>query len=170
MPFRAQLIVAAVLAALAFGGGWMVNGWRMDAKLASLQADHASVLEQQANAVVASVQAARQIEQKRTEIVESQRDIAIEQNEVLATDVAAGAAVSERLRGQLSALRARHASRIATPANGGQGEQDTDAIGLLIDMLQGMDGAGRELAEYADRLKIAGLACERTYDGVRDAQ
>lgn len=170
MFIRAQLIGAAVLAVLAFGGGWMVNGWRMDAKLANLRADHALVLEQQANAVVASVKAARQIEQKRTEIVESQRDIAIEQNEALATDVAAGAAVSERLRTELNALRARHAGGNSDAADRGQSQQGADTIGLLIDVLQGLDDAGRELAEYADRMRIAGLACERTYDGVRDAQ
>ena len=35
------------------------------------------------------------------------------------------------------------------------------------DMLEGVQSAGREVAEYADLLRVAGLACERAFDGIR---
>lgn len=37
------------------------------------------------------------------------------------------------------------------------------------DMLTGMESAGREVAEYADRLKIAGAACEGAWGAIRNA-
>jgi len=157
----------AAAALLAFGVGWVINGWRQEAQLARLEAAHAVLLKQQAQAVVASVQAARNEEKRRTAAVEKERDIAIEQNEALAADVAAGRTVSERLRSQLAALRASAGSGDPTAAERGQGQPSSDPIGMLIDMYAGLDEAGREVAEYADRLRIAGLACEKSYDRVR---
>lgn len=167
MSVRTRLISAAVLTALAFGTGWIAQGWRKDAKLASQQAEHAEVLEKQAQAVVASVEAARQEERRRTAAVEKERDYAQQQTEALAGDLAAGAAVSKRLRRELGTLRARYASRNTTATERGQGQQDTDTIGLLAELHARMDETGREVAEYADRLRIAGLTCEGSYDGAR---
>lgn len=167
MSVRTQLIGAAVLAALAFGAGWIAQGWRKDAKLASQQAEHANVLEQQAQAVVASVEAARSEEARRTAVMEKERDTAIEQTEALAADMAASAAVSERLRRELSALRASHAASDAIVTERSQSQQGTDTIGLLAELYARMDESGREVAGYADRVKIAGLTCERIYDETR---
>jgi hypothetical protein len=166
MPVRTRLIVGAVTLAMAFGAGWMSQGWRKDAVIAANQAQHANVLEQQAQAVVASVQAARVIEQRRTAAVEKERDNAQKQKDALADDLAAGATVSKRLRRELSALRAHHASRDPTIANRGQGERSTDTVGLLAELYARMDEVGRGVAGYADRLVIAGGACERAYDAV----
>jgi len=166
MPIQFKLIAAAVVAVVGFAGGWMANGWRHSAKLASVEAAHAQLLELQAQAVVESVQAARNEEQRRTAAVENERDIAIEQVEALGADVVAGRTVSDRLRTELNALRARHASRDTAAADGSPGQQSVDPIGLLIGVLEGMDAAGREVAEYADRLRIAGFACEAAYDSL----
>lgn len=163
MFIRAQVIGGAVLLTVGFGAAWIAQGWRYGAKLANLRVDHANVLEQQAQAVVASVQVARGIERRRAAAVEKERDHAIEQTQALVADVAAGRAVSERLQRELRTLRARYAGGNAAVAERGQGEQGTDTIGVLIDMYAGLDSAGREVAEYADLLKIAGLACERSY-------
>src|SRR5690606_202857 len=122
---------------LAFGVGWVINGWRYDAQQARLEAAHAAVLEKQALAVVESVQAARNEEKRRTDAVEKQRNDAIEQNEALAADVAAGRAVSERLRTELNALRARYAGSNTTAAERGEGQPGADPIGLLIGVLEG---------------------------------
>ncbi|WP_237173059.1 DUF2514 family protein [Paracandidimonas lactea] len=162
--YVAALAAGALLAGI---GAWTVQGWRTDAQLASLRADHAAVLEQQAQAVVASVQAARDLEQRRTAAVENERDNAIEQSTALAADVAAGRTAAQRLRRELSALRERQAGGDTASAQRGPGQSGTDAIGLLIELYAGLDGAGREVAEYADRLRIAGLTCERSYDRVR---
>ncbi|MDS1141706.1 DUF2514 family protein [Pusillimonas sp. SM2304] len=146
-------------AALAGWAGWKVQGWH-------LRAQHATVLEQQAQAVVESVQAARKIEQRRTAVLEKERDHAIEQNEALAADLAAGAAVSERLRRELGTVRARHGSSDTATANGSSSEQGTDTIGLLAELYARMDEDGREVTRFADQLRIAGYGCERIHDGL----
>lgn len=166
MPIRTRLIVAFLAAALAFGAGWMVNGWRGDARLARAEAQHARALEQLAQGTVAATLAARVEEARRTAAVEEQRDIAQQQAQALEVDVAAAAGSADRLRRELDALRRRGSACGATAAVRGPGQSDTDTIGLLIDVLTGMESAGRDVAEYADRLRIAGAACERVYSSV----
>ncbi|MFP2694246.1 DUF2514 family protein [Enterobacter ludwigii] len=55
--------------------------------------------------------------------------------------------------GELSAIAAASAARANT------------AI-LLANVLESADKRAGELAEYADRARIAGLTCEKTYDGI----
>lgn len=164
---RTQLIVGAVAATLAFGAGWMVNGWRWDAKLARTESQHSRVLEQIAHGTVSATQAARAEEARRTAAVEEQRDIAQQRAQALEVDVAAAADSADRLRRELDALRRRGCTCDTAAADRGSGEQGSDTIGLLIDLLTGVESAGREVAEYADRARIAGLTCERTYDAAR---
>lgn len=166
MPFRSELIAALVAGAVAFAGGWMVNGWRHDAKLARMETQHAQVLEQLATAATASARAARAEEARRVAAVEEQRDIAQNKIDGLALELAAGTALSDRLRSELDALRRRGSSCNPATADRGPGQPGTDAIGLLIDMLEGMESAGREVAEYADRVRIAGAACEGAWEGL----
>src|SRR5690606_13381317 len=123
---------------------------------------------QMAQATVASIEAARNEEARRTAAVEEQRDIAHAKMDGLSLELAAGAAVSDRLRRELDALRHRKGACSAAATDGSQGEQGADAIGLLIDVLTRLESVGRQVAEYADRLEIAGLACEGSYDSMRD--
>lgn len=169
MPIRTQVIVGAVAAVVAFSAGWLVNGWRMDAKLARLESQHATVLEQLANATVASVQAVRAEEARRHAAVEEQRDIAQQQAQALELDVAAAADTAGRLRAELDTLRRRGRACGTAAADGGPSQPGTDTIGMLIDMLTGVESAGREVAEYADRLRIAGVACEGAWGAMRYA-
>lgn len=157
----------AVAGLLAAAAGWTANGWRMDAKLARAESRHAQVLEQIAQATTASVQAARVEEARRTAAVEEQRDIAQQQAQALEADVSAAADTAGRLRVQLAELRRRGLACSAAAADGSQGQHGADSIGLLIDVLTGMESAGREVAEYADRVRIAGRSCELAYDAVR---
>jgi hypothetical protein len=60
-------------------------------------------------------------------------------------------------------IRARARACSAAPSPGKPGE---DPIGLLVDVLGRADQRAGELAEYADRLRIAGIACERTYEAL----
>lgn len=164
---RTQLIVGVVALALAFGAGWVVNGWRHDAKLARVESQHAQVLEQLASATTASVQAARAEEARRTAAVEEQRDHAQQQAQALESDVAAGRATADRMRRELDALRRRGGACSAAATDRGPGQRGADPIGLLIDVLTRMESDGREVAEYADRMKIAGAACEGAWDRLR---
>lgn len=166
MSIRAQLIAGAVALAVAFGAGWVVNGWRKDVQIAQARQEKAQVLEQIAQATVASVQAARAEEARRTAAVEEQRDIAQKQAQALEVDVAAAADTAGRLRRELDTLRRRGSTCSATVADGSPGQSGTDPLGMLIDVLEGMESAGREVAEYADRMRIAGMACEGAYSAL----
>jgi hypothetical protein len=58
-PYRALLVLGAgaLTAALAFGAGWAVNGWRLGAELADLRAKHAQEQVTQATAAVSTLRA-----------------------------------------------------------------------------------------------------------------
>jgi len=78
-PYKLQLAVGAgvVAVALAFGAGWAVNGWRLDADLANLRAEHAQAQAAQATATVSTLQAdAAAIHQAATEYAGIQSTLA----------------------------------------------------------------------------------------------
>jgi hypothetical protein len=45
-----------------------------------------------------------------------------------------------------------------------QSQSGINTIGVLIDVLEGLERNGREVAKYADWLKVAGQTCEKAYD------
>lgn len=63
-----------------------------------------------------------------------------------------------------AAKRGRQA--VACAAGAGEGEQGTDPIGVFAELLIRADERAEAVAGYADRLRVAGVACERTYDAV----
>ena len=75
-------------------------------------------------------------------------------------DAGAATAANGRLRKSLANYRARHAN---TAACSGQGEQDSDPIGVLTDLLGGCGDRYSAVARYADEVKIAGAACEAAW-------
>lgn len=82
--------------------------------------------------------------------------------ETVAAESAAASAsnAAGRLRERLAAFTK------ANPAGSGAGVQGADPLGVLIDVLERHDDALQSIAAYADKLKVAGLACERISDGV----
>jgi hypothetical protein len=70
------------------------------------------------------------------------------------------------LQQRIDALVANTAHRNPALADGGPSKPSGDAVDMLAHMLgRALDAAG-QLAVYADKLRIAGLMCERAYDGV----
>ena len=166
MSVRARLITGAVVAAVAFGSGWAVNGWRMDANLARQESAHAIVLEQMAQATVASIEAARKEEARRTAAVEEQRDLAQKIAAAARADANTRAASERRLRQRINTLLAGAVGSNPALADGGPAAEAP--IDMLAHVLgRALEAAGR-LAEYADQARGAGLTCERSYDTVRD--
>lgn len=144
---------------------WMIQEWRHGARMAEVLAEHAQERAQHARAALDAVQAARAEEQRRAAAMEDARNEARKQ--LAAADAAATAAraAERRLRQRIDALVANAARRDPGLAAGGP------AAGPAIDMLAHMLGravdAAGQLAEHADRSRIAGLTCERAYDRVR---
>lgn len=78
-------------------------------------------------------------------------------------DLALGAAGELRKATAAAVERARRAACAAGPR---QDQPDSDPIGLLGRLYSESDERAGALADYADRLHIAGTVCERTYDAV----
>ncbi|WP_241300444.1 DUF2514 family protein [Burkholderia stabilis] len=111
---------------------------------------------------VKAVEAARTEEQRRTA---AQSEIAKDANQqrtaALADAFAARAAAGslQQRVDQLVAAGRHSASATGSPAAG-------DALDLLADVLGRADQRAGDLAEYADRARIAGQQCERDYDAL----
>ncbi|MBR8135160.1 DUF2514 family protein [Burkholderia cenocepacia] len=109
-----------------------------------------------------AVAAARTEEQRRTA---AQSEIANDANQQLTAalaDAFAARAAAGSLQQRVDELvaAARHpAAAAGSPATG-------DALDLLADVLGRANQRAGELAEYADRVRIAGQQCERDYDAL----
>lgn len=144
-------------ACLGLACGWLVQGWRMDTKIARMQADQAQQM--------ADAQAlARATEQARWAKMEGIINDAKTQTAAALADSDRARAAAERLRAQITRLR--DTARDSAAAGRGQSLEGADPIGLLIRVLGRLDEAGRNISGYADQLRVAGLACQNAYDSL----
>jgi len=74
---------------------------------------------------------------------------------------------ADRMRSAYRDAAARARGQGACTAAAGPGEQGADTLGLFADLLIRADREAEAVASYADQLRIAGLACERSYDAVK---
>jgi len=149
---------AVVLLGAAFGSAWKVQGWRFEARIAALHNAHAQAL-------AASEQAARAIEQQRQQDLERVSDET--EQRLAAVVVAERRAADERVRH----VAARYAERArSTPADTcatSQCEANTARARVLADLLGELDELAQGYAREADARRVAGLACEAAFDAVR---
>jgi hypothetical protein len=80
----------------------------------------------------------------------------------------AAAAAADGLQQRVATLIASKRGAGANPntPGGGSGESGPDALDLLVDVLNRHSRELVEVGGYADRLRIAGAACERAYDSL----
>ena len=145
-------LLAALLGAAAGAGVEHLISAR---RLADIQAAAAS-------AQAKAVEAARAEEKRRTAAQQEIAEDAAKNRDQARADAAAAGSAADSLRKQVAALVAgtRHPAVAAgSPAAG-------DALDLLADVLGRADQRAGELAEYADRARIAGQQCERDYDAL----
>ncbi|CAJ0704773.1 hypothetical protein LMG19089_03678 [Ralstonia edaphis] len=81
-------------------------------------------------------------------------------------DAARDAAEQKRL----ADVQAARASGHPTAASAGPGQPGGAPLDVLVNVLSRSDQTSGELAGYADRLRVAGLACERDYDALTVAK
>jgi len=145
--------IYGLLAALCFGSGWKVNGWRLGEGIAQEQAQTVTVVRviERAQQEVADTEGNK----GHAELEEARRAA------VVAADTARG----------VRAEAGRLATRLATCNAGTAGERQAraDAARVFADVLGSVEAEGRAMAEIAQRARAAGGTCERTYDGVRQA-
>ena len=88
-----------------------------------------------------------------------------EEKAALEADVSRLADAADSLRDDLAAFRARAKSNPST-TNRSKSEPGPDPIGVLAGLFERADQRAGELAEYAQRLRSAGSACERAADAI----
>lgn len=128
--------------------------------------------ETKAEAAQASLELAKDSAAKTAQIVAAQQGVIHDaQLQAGAASAAAARAASERdaFRVRLNAFLS--ASRGPQPATAASGSAPaTDSLGMLADVLGRADDRAQKLAAYADQARIAGLACERSYDALTAAK
>ena len=77
----------------------------------------------------------------------------------------AARADGERMRSDYARAASR-ARAVACTSSTGQGEPRPDAIRVFAELLERADRRAEVVAGYADRLRAAGLVCERGWDAV----
>ena len=153
MLTRYKVIGVGVLVVGAVVATWLAQAWRYEAFIATRDKDQALV-------VVQAYEKVREIERQRQAAIEVIRHDAVLQIEQIEMDRDSADAISERLRKELARYHANTANACVTVGS----PSAQDSIGVLIGVLEGLESAGREIAEYADRARVAGLACERAYE------
>lgn len=86
----------------------------------------------------------------------------------LEADLAAANNSAVSLREQAKRLAARASKACAGSATGSSGTTAEAAAMVLAELLARADEAAGELAEAFDRSRIAGLACESSYDALKE--
>lgn len=167
-PWARYGAVAALAAAATWYGPAQVQKTRLEARIATIQGDRQAELQAASDAAYQASEAYRLAEQawaqKLNEVIadaQTQRQAAA----LAAARAAAADATAGRLRGQLDAFTAavrRRATEDPGPAGGGT--TTGTALDLLAELFRRADARAGELARYADDARIAGLACERSYD------
>ncbi|WP_321789219.1 DUF2514 family protein [Burkholderia pyrrocinia] len=115
-----------------------------------------------ATAQAKAVDAARAEEQRRTAAQSEIANDANQQRTAALADAFAARAAAGSLQQHVDQLVA--AARHPTAATGSSAAGD--ALDLLADVLGRADQRAGDLAEYADRARIAGQQCERDYDAL----
>lgn len=146
--------IYGLLAALCFGAGWKVQGWRMGEGIAEDKAESVTIVRyiERETQKVADAEGAK----GHAEIEQARRD----------ADLARAAAIG------LRAEASRIATKLATCNAGTSAERQArqDAAELFANVLADVEQEGRAMAGVADRSRAAGMTCERVYDGVRNTK
>ena len=143
LPSFAMLKTAALVAVGAIFAITLSSVWH-SAKIGRIEAKHAAQIAQ-VKADAAAAQA------KFTDALNETH----QQNLKISADYASATTAASGLR---ESLRRHQAAR---HARCGEGVQSADAPDLLSGLLIGLEQSGREISEYADRLKVAGKLCEK---------
>lgn len=141
--------VYGLMAALCFGAGWKVNGWRLGEGIESKRNE--------------SITITRVVERESQDAADQAGENVHAELEQARRDVAVAAGIAGGLRVEAGKLATSLATCSASTAAERQAREHASSV--LADVLAEMESAGRGLAEIATRSRASGLACEAVYDG-----
>ena len=145
--------VYGLLAALCFGAGWKINGWRLGEGIAQDKAESITIV--------------RFIERQTQSVADTEGAKGYEELEKLRADAATARATAVGVRAEAGKLATRLASCNAGTAAERQARENAGRV--FADVLADVEQKGRRMAEIADRARSSGMTCERVYDGVKQA-
>lgn len=155
-------VLAVVISAVAAGiAAWTAQGWRYQSKIADIERS-------QAIAIADAQELARKVEQARWQTREELINEAKRNEAAAVIDRDNARAGADRLRKELAQLQRR--TRDTAIATRSKGQQGADPVGVLIELLTGLEQTGREVSEYADQLRVAGMTCEAVYDSLTSSR
>ncbi|WP_431276292.1 DUF2514 family protein [Variovorax ureilyticus] len=113
--------------------------------------------------------AQRTEEQRKQEVATKEAEDAAQKLTQARADAAIANAAAGKLRDQLAAYitSVHRAGQDPAPAAGSAGVASADPLDLLADLYSRSDEAAGAIAQYADELRIRGLAAERIADGLQ---
>lgn len=161
---QAGLAAILFLCGAALFGAYQHGVAVTDARWEKKQADEREL---GAKVLAAATTANRTEEQRRQAASNQVGSDAREQIKAAGVDAHGADVAGERLHVEAAKLAA---STSCTPGSSGaaeRGQAAARAAMVLSDLFQRADQRAGELAVAYDRARIAGLACERSYDGVR---
>ena len=147
--------------------GLLVGGGIQQLRISSLKTEHATTLkniaEQTSKAYEAVIAYKDSVSTQLTTIrADNAKQVQI-LNEQLKTTTAARDSYVVRLR-KLSTTQPTSTSTIPTTRSTSENKSNRATLDLFIDMLDRHTRELTEVGEYADRLREAGLMCEKSYD------
>jgi predicted RNase H-like nuclease (RuvC/YqgF family) len=134
-------------------------------RISALKSEHAEYIAESERAALLAVQQALAEQSRRQQAIDEEAEHARAQIKDLESTVATLADTGDGLRDELAAFQQRARTQ-PNAACGGKSKPGADPLDMLAGVLSRADREAAILAEYSDRLKIAGLACERSADQV----
>lgn len=155
-PVQRLTVLLMVVVIVCFST-WKVQDWRYGKQLAEIG-------EAQALAITEAGNVARQEEQRRQAAVNKEASDAREQNKAADADARTADTAGDRLHVEAGKFAS---AACGDPGAVQRGASATRAAMVLSDLLQRADKRAGELAAAYDRSRIAGQACEQSYDSLR---
>ena len=131
---------------------------------------HADTLRKIADLTTKAVEAVRSEETQRAQKLEAIANDTQKQIDAARVDAATAARSADGLRKQLASYVA--AARATSPGASATAPGPTtgDALDLLSQLYSSSDARAGEISAYADAARVAGLACEASFDALRAGQ
>lgn len=170
LGIAAAVVVAVVVAIGVMLGAAYRQGEAHDKQRSDLVI--AKMISDAAQAEADAQQKQREEEQRRTDELEKVKQDAQREIDSYAADADGARSALAGLQQRLAKLAstASAAGKSAASAQRGEGKQGADTEAVLAGMLQRYAEDLTAVSGYADRLRAAGVACERSYDALSVAK